>query len=187
MARSNLSLIMVGSIFVLALALPAAAQPNARHSEGTRDNERADVNRQRSVQRSQRALQPEVPLYNYPQESGIDFYSLSQQINNLGTIIRQLGDAAAIATRSMRHVGGVMPYVHPGNFRQLYGPQGPTARSVKALLEHRLVVAGNPRLQAGRIISNAETVTAEVVTVKEGALVEKFTIDKATGIWKREF
>jgi len=30
-------------------------------------------------------------------------------------------------------------------------------------------------------------VTAEVVTAKEGALVEKFNIDKSTGIWKREF
>ena len=98
-----------------------------------------------------------------------------------------MGDVAAHENQSKQESGGIIPFVHPGNFVQLYGPNGPTVRSVKALLEHRIVVAGNPRLKAGRIISNKSTVTAEVMTTKEGALVEKFTIDKSTGVWKREF
>ncbi len=187
MTPPYLPLIMVGSILVLALALPGGTQANDAHVEDERDHEMANIIRERAVERSKRALQPEFYLYDDSQRREIDFYSLSQQIDRLGAVIRQMGDAAARAKQSMQETSGVMPYVHPGNFHRLYGPQGPTVRSVKALLEHRLVVAGNPRVKAGRVISDAETVTAEVVTAKEGALVEKFSIDKSTGIWKREF
>ena len=187
MTHPHLPLMLVGSIFVLTLALPGGAQATDAHFEDERDHARANIIRERAVERSKRALQPEFYLYNDSQQTEIDYYSLSQQIDRLGAAIRQMGDAAARAKQSMQETSGVMPYVHPGNFHRLYGPQGPTVRSVKALLEHRLVVAGNPRVKAGRVISDAETVTAEVVTAKEGALVEKFTIDKSTGIWKREF
>ena len=182
-----LGFMIVVSILFLTSIPQGFGQPNDARFQRNLNNQRANILRQRSVQRSQAALQPRLNIYNDTQRGQVDFYSLSNQIEQLGALIRYMGDVAAIENQSMQESGGIIPYVHPGNVNQLYGPNGPTVRSVKALLAHRLVVAGNPRLKAGRIISNETTVTAEVMTAKEGSLVEKFTIDKSTGVWKREF
>ena len=66
---------------------------------------------------------------------------------------------------------------------RLYGPNGPTERSVRLILEYRLMVAGNRRLTVGKIKDQGNEITAEVITV-DGSLVEKYTIDKYVGEWK---
>lgn len=81
---------------------------------------------------------------------------------------------------------GLAPDVpSPSYLTAIYGPDGPTVRSVKALLEYRLVVVGNPRLEAGKLTEDENGVVAEIVT-KDGSLVEKCFIDKRTGLWKPE-
>jgi len=65
----------------------------------------------------------------------------------------------------------------------IYGPEGPTERSVRLLLEYRLMVTGNPRLRIGKIADDGTSVTAQVVTA-EGSLVEEYGIDKKTGVWR---
>jgi hypothetical protein len=180
-------LIIVVSMLIFTSIPHGFVQANDANFDPNFHNQRANINRERAVERSKQPLQPRLNIYNDNQRGQVDYYSLSNQIERLGALIRYMGDVAARENHLSQEAGGIMPHVHTENFHQLYGPNGPTVRSVKALLEHRLVVAGNPRLKAGRIISNESTVTAEVMTAKEGALVEKFTIDKSTGVWKREY
>lgn len=65
----------------------------------------------------------------------------------------------------------------------VYGPDGPTKKSVRLLLEYRLMVAGNPRLKIGEIVDHGDRVTAQVVTT-DGSLVDEYVVDKKTGVWR---
>ena len=56
---------------------------------------------------------------------------------------------------------------------------------VRQRLERQLAWMGNPRLQVGKVAeADANTITAEIVT-KEGTLVDRFAIDRATGASRR--
>ena len=46
----------------------------------------------------------------------------------------------------------------------MYGPGGPTRKSVRLLLEYRLMVAGNPRLTVGVVRDDGDKVIAQVTT-----------------------
>ena len=59
MTHPHLPLMLVGSIFVLTLALPGGAQATDAHFEDERDHARANIIRERAVERSKRALQPD--------------------------------------------------------------------------------------------------------------------------------
>ena len=50
------------------------------------------------------------------------------------------------------------------------------------MLEYRLMVLGNPRLAVGAVTDQGATIVARVVT-PDGSLVEKFEIDKESGVW----
>ena len=63
-----------------------------------------------------------------------------------------------------------------------YGPDGPTEKSVRLILEYRLMVAGNPRLKVGSVADKGDAVHATVVT-PDGSLVEEYDVSKATGAW----
>lgn len=126
-----------------------------------------------------------------PQEPASE--ALSAQLRRLGELIRQMGDAAARTAQDLARcdparagTASIAPEVAASERAALYGPEGPTERSVRALLEHRLVVLGNARLRAGRVAASAKGVVADVVTAKEGALVERFVVDRETGRWVPE-
>jgi hypothetical protein len=55
--------------------------------------------------------------------------------------------------------------VGTANIQAIYGPKGPTEKSVRLLLEYWLMVAGNRRLKVGRIVDSGDEVIAQVVTV----------------------
>jgi hypothetical protein len=72
------------------------------------------------------------------------------------------------------------------DLRAVYGPKGPTLRSVRALLAYRLVLLGNDRLTTGRVYERDKRIIAEIVTAREKAVVARYMIDKTTGVWVAE-
>ena len=124
----------------------------------------------------------------------IDLDAIREQLRRLGEAVRRALDDAARsvdprpggAPPKDGGLGGLAPRVGRGEVQDVYGPEGPTVRSVKALLNYRLVLLGNRRLAAGRVYERDKRVIAEVVTVKEGALVARYMINKKTGVWVPE-
>ena len=158
----------------------------------------AEALRQKSEDQARSNLGYEdASVYQYPRGQAMDFLVLSNQIALLGALIQSMGNQ--MSTRP-GEFPGFMPnppphWAGPGStgtppgvpgqteLTSVYGPEGPNAKSVRLLLEYRLMVAGNPRLTIGKIVEEEERVTAQIVTVKGSAIVEEYTIDKNTGIW----
>jgi hypothetical protein len=60
-----------------------------------------------------------------------------------------------------------------------------TANDVKAHLERWVAMSGNPRIKVGPVTEgNDNTVTADIVTTDGDALVQRFSIDRSTGIYR---
>ncbi|MGE0653123.1 MAG: hypothetical protein AB7P12_15445 [Alphaproteobacteria bacterium] len=115
----------------------------------------------------------------------IDVEALKEQMRKIGEIIREAIQSATqeAADPGNGGLGGLAPKSAEHNVRAIYGPDGPTVRSVKALLEYRLVLLGNPRLKAGPVHEKDGWIVAEVVTTKEEALVARYLVNKTTGAW----
>ncbi len=151
--------------------------------------ERANTLRERAKENARAPLRYEN-VYGPEYNRRYDFYSLGQQIARLAALMQRLADTTG-AERAPDFVpvpppawaGVAGPLAAPSQgVARVYGPEGPTEKSVRLLLEYRLMVAGNPRLRVGAVRENADKVTASVVTV-DGSLVEKYTIDKKSGAW----
>lgn len=125
---------------------------------------------------------------------GMDVEELKQRLRVLGEALR---NAIEDATRSLSRgedglsqgrggLGALAPSMRGRDLRAVYGPKGPTVRSVRALLDYRLVLLGNDRLTAGRVYERDKRIIAEVVTAREKALVTRYMINKTTGVWVPE-
>ncbi len=158
-----------------------------------RQHQRANALRERAAARAEARLGYEdaIPSARTRQ---IDFYALSQQISRLSLIVERLatsmgagGEQGFIPTApaglaDSGSLGAQPPGTGATGVRAAYGPDGPTEKSVRLLLEYRLMVLGNPRLAVGAIDDQGATIVARVVT-PDGSLVEKFEIDKESGVW----
>jgi hypothetical protein len=118
----------------------------------------------------------------------IDVEALKEQMRKIGEIIREAiqsatQEAADPDNGGLGGLGGLAPKANEHNVRAIYGPDGPTVRSVKALLDYRLVLLGNPRLKAGQVYEKDGWIVTEVVTAKEEALVARYLVNKTTGAW----
>lgn len=124
-------------------------------------------------------------LYIGGSNTPADYYTLSQQIARLAAFLQAYGQslegagpaglsAAVIPDRLIGQGSGL---------EALYGPDGPTAKSVRVFLDYRLMVVGNPRLKVGSIREDADSVYAKIITA-DNSLVEEYIVDKKTGQWK---
>lgn len=60
-----------------------------------------------------------------------------------------------------------------------------SAKDVTAYLERWVTMSGNPRLKVGPVAErDAHTITADIVTTDRGALVQRFEIDRNTGVYR---
>ncbi len=129
-------------------------------------------------------------IYRDPKNRQIDYYALTQQINILSNIVRSLAESQE--TNSNSNSGGT-PQTLPralsvvrsspeSQVDHIYGPAGPTEKAVRLLLEYQLMVNGNSRLKVGDIKDENSFISADVITI-DGSLVERYQIDKSTGIW----
>jgi hypothetical protein len=123
-----------------------------------------------------------------PPAGDIDVEALKEQMRKIGEIIREAIQSATKDAGDPGNggLGGLAPKANEHNVRSIYGPEGPTARSVKALLDYRLVLLGNPRLKAGQVYEKDGWIVTEVVTAKEEALVARYLVNKTTGAWVPE-
>ena|GEM_PF-1982823 len=164
--------------------------------ENEREHLRARDLRERSEEKSGAYLGYPNVFQNYPNRT-IDYYLLSHQINQLRMLIEDL------ESRKRDNLGkneNFIPKLPPGldipsslgmgygleesgGVISVYGEKGPNTQSVRLLLEYNLLVSGNPRLKIGTIEENEEFVIAEIVTL-DGSLVEKYSVDRKTGLWK---
>ncbi|WP_085902898.1 hypothetical protein [Kiloniella majae] len=124
-------------------------------------------------------------IYRDPRNRQIDYYALSQQINNLSNIVRSLSETQqtnnALSAPPSTLPRALSPVAGPSS-NNIYGPAGPSEKAVRLLLEYQLMINGNERLKVGKIQEDEKFITAEVVTV-EGSLVERYKIDKSNGSW----
>lgn len=176
---------------LLSVASPMLSQADETTTFQERKHERADALRKESMDRARSRLgyefvQPGIATRH------IDFWALSAQAARLGAML----DATLSQMRGAPPGYGQNPAFPPGPtaglaprvqgkgyLSALYGPKGPTAKSVRALLEYRLVVIGNPRLAVGNVEEKKDRVMVDIVT-KDGSLVDRYSIDKQTGRWE---
>ncbi len=158
-----------------------------------RQHERADNLRRRSKAAARMHLG--YPYYGGDSDRpGPDYSALSHQISRLAAMLRRMAEEDA--ARSVAPQGGYIPAGPPvgrdglpgvpGQVAvkglDIYGPAGPSERSVRLLLDYKLLLVGNPRLQVGDIKDEGETILASVVTT-DGSLVEQYRVNKSTGVW----
>ena len=158
-----------------------------------RQRERADALRERAAARAEARLGYEDAIPS-ARSRQIDFYALSQQISRLSVLVQRLATSmdareqqgfiptAPAVLAGTGSLGAQPPGAGATGVRAVYGPDGPTEKSVRLLLDYRLLVLGNPRLAVGTITDEGATIVARVVT-PDGSLVEKFKIDKESGVW----
>lgn len=186
---SGLAALLLAAVFWPGGAL-VWAEGSEKKTLKERQHQRADFLRERSKNNARASLGYEN-VYTPEITRDIDFYSLGLQIERLGAIIQSLAGPGQvqpfIPIPSQGRTGsgvagtGMDTSVSPGVAR-VYGPAGPTEKSVRLFLEYRLMVAGNPRLVVGKVREAGNRIIANVVTI-DGSLVEKYSIDKKTGIW----
>ncbi|MCZ4282580.1 hypothetical protein O4H49_17460 [Kiloniella laminariae] len=127
-------------------------------------------------------------IYRDPKDRQIDYYALTQQINILSNIVRALAEdqnsysSTDGPTQSLPRALSVVRSPSGSEVESVYGPTGPNEKAVRLLLEYQLMVNGNPRLKVGEISNEEGFIVADVITV-DGSLVERYRIDKTTGIW----
>lgn len=164
-----------------------------------RQNLQADAMRQQALENARSQLGYDdafILQYLYPPAHyrTTDFQALSNQIARLGALIQSTANLMnSVAGNAPGFVPKVPPDLSalgtlpgkslPGQVSSVYGPDGPNAKSVRFLLEYRLMVVGNPRLTIGNVTEDEEKVVAQIVTA-DGSLVEEYTVDKRTGLWK---
>ncbi|MCW8862027.1 MAG: hypothetical protein OQK23_01095 [Rhodospirillales bacterium] len=173
------SLFRVAVAFVLPLALLAASPA---WSDDVDHSARAKQLREESKARAGANLgYPTIADPNVGFERNIDYHELRQTIRRLGAIIEDMA-VQQRAEESSQAAQGILAPV-PAMGLAAYGPEGPNEKSVRLILEYRLMVQGNPRLKVGAVKAGDKSVNATVVTV-DGSLVEEYEIDKATGAWR---
>ena len=78
----------------------------------------------------------------------------------------------------------------PGGGPAGYTQQGDlnlTVDQVKAELGHRLNVMDNPHLKVGTVTATStNSITATVVTADNGGMVQRFDVNRHTGVWQPE-
>ena len=86
---------------------------------------------------------------------------------------------------------GTMGPCAPG--MMAWGWRGPSdnttlsANDVRSYFERCVAIGGNPRIKVGTVTeTNADTITADIVTAAENAVVDRFAVDRHTGFLRRE-
>ena len=167
----------VVSVFVLCAA--AMLYAGASLAADSSKTDEADAQRRAAEAKAKRNLGfPDVFDYVLrDSDRSTDLYYLSRQIERLSRYLREVSRSLATTVPRNPAAEGA-----PDDVKAVYGPEGPTARSVSLILEYQLMVAGNPRLRVGQVIDDGGEVKAQVVT-GDGSLVDEYRIDKKTGTW----
>lgn len=174
---------VAGAFLLIAMGGFASAQSESHTTDPRSDEERQldraeDARRATRDQAMSRLGYPSIDPYLSVPVRQYDFIAISRQIARL---------AASLSVLSVQQSTGLGPGPAPlasstMPVAGIYGPAGPTVRSVRAYLEYRIVMVGNLRLKVGEVVDKGDEIIAEVVT-QDGSLVEKYTVNKKKGNW----
>lgn len=196
MKAIRIALWPVGTLTVLLLQAGMAVTPSIggfgiaiAQEAGSKEGHADRADRLRRASRNRAAAGLGYETLPVPDEATVRRdapYSLGALISRLGVIIQHMEGERAAAEQVLPALPGI-PAGPPSSdpLRRAYGPEGPTAASVKAMLGYRLVTLGNPNLNAGAVTDAGDSVVATVMT-KDGSLVATYRIDKKTGAWRME-
>jgi hypothetical protein len=114
-----------------------------------------------------------------------DYRALGLLISRLGSLMQQY-DVERTRPVDRLEIAPGLPSMGSGGdeVSRTYGPDGPTVRSVGALLSYRLVTLGNRNLKVGTVKDAGEYVFATVVT-RDNSLVASYRVDKRSGSWRQ--
>ena len=172
-----------GAILALLLVAPPLSHAQSKSTQQERNAARAGELRQQSHDNAERRLDyPYAPVTRGPVAD--DYFALGQQIQRLGILIQAWQNATATSGGFARPVPGLPAEGLPNReaVASVYGPDGPSEKSVRLLLEYRLMLAGNPRLTVGRVTDQGDSILGQVVT-RDGSVVDEYRVDKKTGGW----
>lgn len=184
--RTSAILILLLTLLTPPLLANRSTGGSAVAAEATETRaDRADRLRKESRSRARRNLGYET--ISDPNEVAPhlpDYHALGALISRLGTIIQHYEASRVRAHGAGPEIPGLPSMTgHTKNaIGRTYGPEGPTVRSVRALLAYRLVTLGNPNLKVGVVKDADKFITATVVTQNE-SLVASYRIDKRDGTW----
>lgn len=158
---------------------PALADTSTIETLKERHHIRANILRKQSKARAEGQLQREtVSANDNSYKRQVDFHTLGLEIQRLGALIQKLADPANADGTSSNTSGRSKKT----GIETVFGPEGPTEKTVRIVLDYRLMVAGNPRLKTGLVKDAGEKILARVVT-GDGSVVEEYAVDKKTGEW----
>lgn len=189
MHRVSSILAAAACLVIVSSGLPAAvwADGGKKQTKSERQHERAQDLRRRGTAAARSGVGYRDVYGPITTTDPDTYYALSLQIDRLAGMINTLRQAEAQRRAASRGSHPMVPPVPGGaplaSVSSVYGPDGPTKKSVRLLLEYRLMVAGNPRLKIGEIVDHGDRVTAQVVTT-DGSLVDEYVVDKKTGVWR---
>jgi len=151
--------------------------------KGERQAIHSNIVRERAKANAQTNLNYEY-VYN---NSGIsNQVLLGQQIAQLASMTSSLANQIAQQASSDLVYGpqlSIAPVVNSSTpVTNIYGPTGVNVKTVRTLLNYRLMIAGNPNIKAGKVHDNAKYVLVELVTLN-GSLVGKYQVSKENGQW----
>jgi len=177
------------SILVFSTLSPTAshAGENSEKSKSEQLQDRARVLREQSTDAARSRVGYETVEVPTTATAPDTYYALTLQIERLAEMVRAFRTAEERRRTADNWAGSTLPAPpfsgSPAQISKVYGPGGPTERSVRLLLEYRLMVTGNPRLKVGRVVDQNDHVSAQIVTL-DGSLVDEFAVDKKTGLWQ---
>ena len=199
--KSSRVIFCLGFILLTVSSTPiqASDQPKATTTPTVEEKryKEAQSRRKQAVRRAQKELGYDSLDQYIISSPAHDYLTLSYQISRLSALIHELNTTVSASSdqeRADSHIPaetltmpGILRFPPFEGFKQqelqaVYGPQGVSEKSVRLLLEYRLMLMDNPRLKVGEIKENEIEVTARVTT-QEQAVVEAYRIDKNSGQW----
>jgi len=84
-------------------------------------------------------------------------------------------------------IGGCGPGMMAWGWRAPPANVNLSASDVRSYLERWVAIGGNPRIKVADVTeTDADRITADIVTAGENALVDRFAVDRHTGFFQRE-
>jgi hypothetical protein len=127
-----------------------------------------------------------IPPYYYQPRRDIDFDQTSRLVDRIASRQRAIPSAPASAAQGFIPELPGDPFVSQqdagGFIQRTYGRGGPSKESVRLITEYRLHIIGNPNIKLGEISEDENSVMVNIVT-RNGDLVERYQVNKISGLW----
>lgn len=132
----------------------------------------------------------------HPSQPGQGMMGCPMMGHGMGPSMMGQGMAPGMMGPGMMGSGMMGPTMGPGMVPGVMGPGmmgwgwgaqpvnlNLSANDVQSHLERWIAMTGNPHVKLGSVTEKDDTITAEIVTTGQGDLVQRFAVDRRTGIY----